>query len=257
MHPDLKFALELADVADSISLRRFRADDLFVETKPDLTPVTETDRAVESAIRERIAAERPEEGVIGEEFGGDDEGRDSRWVIDPIDGTKNYSRGIPVYATLIALEREGDLTVGVASAPALGRRWWAARGEGAYGNGSRLRVSGVERLENCVFSYTTGALRREGMIDLVQRVWHARTFSDFWGHMLVAEGSADAALDPWVNLWDLGAVKVIVEEAGGRLTDLEGAARHDGGSGLSSNGLLHEGLLKLLAPVNERPTIAQ
>jgi histidinol-phosphatase len=249
VHRDLAFALELADLADSISLPRFRAHDLVVDTKADLTPVTDADRAVEEALRDRIAAERPKDGVLGEEFGGGGSSGD-RWIIDPIDGTKNYSRGIPIYATLIALERDFELTVGVVSAPALGRRWWAARGEGAYGNATRLWVSAVERLEEAVVSFTTGSLRRKDGLELVQRAWHARTFSDFWGHMLVAEGSVDVALDPLVNLWDLAAVKVIVEEAGGRFTDFRGASRPDGGSGVSSNGLLHD----LVVGILSRPT---
>jgi len=246
VNPDLSFALELADLADSISLRRFRAHDLVVDQKPDLTPVTEADRAVEEALRERIAAERAGETVVGEEFG-DDGGEGDRWILDPIDGTKNYARGIPIFATLIALERGGELAVAVVSAPALQRRWWAAHREGAYGNGGRLRVSAVDRLDDAVLSYTTGSLHGDAIGGLVRRVWHARTFSDFWGHMLVAEGSVDAALDPWVNLWDLAALKLIVEEACGRFTDLEGIARADGGSGLSSNGLVHDAVLSALS----------
>jgi histidinol-phosphatase len=239
VHPDLDFALRLADLADSLSLPRFRALDLRVDTKPDLTPVTEVDQAVERALRERVAAERPEEGFLGEEFGAEGDPA-VRWIVDPIDGTKNYSRGIPLFATLIALERNGTEEVGVVSAPALGRRWWAARSRGAWARGEPIRVSRVERIEDAVVSFTRTSLRHEGAAMLVGRAWHARTFSDFWAHMLVAEGSVDLALDPVTNVWDLAAVKLVVEEAGGRLTDLGGRARSDGGSGVSTNGLLHD-----------------
>jgi histidinol-phosphatase len=239
VHPDLEFALALADVADSLSLPRFRALDLRVDTKPDLTPVTETDHAVERALRERVARDRPRDGFLGEEFGLDGD-RAVRWIVDPIDGTKNYSRGIPVFATLIALERDGELAVGVVSAPALGRRWWAARGAGAFANGQPIRVSEVGRVEDAVVSFTRTALRDRGVSDVVRRAWHARTFSDFWAHMLVAEGSVEVAFDPVVSVWDVAAATVIVEEAGGRLTDRDGVRRADGGSALSTNGLLHE-----------------
>jgi histidinol-phosphatase len=239
VHPDLAFALALADLADSLSLPRFRALDLRVDTKPDLTPVTEADHAVERALRERVAEARPGEGFLGEEFGFDGETA-VRWIVDPIDGTKNYSRGIPIFATLIALERHGELAVGVVSAPALGRRWWAARGEGAFANGQPIRVSEVGRLEDAVVSFTREALRDERLSRLVARAWHARTFSDFWAHALVAEGSVDLAFEPTVNIWDLAALTVIVEEAGGRLTDREGVARVDGGSALTTNGVLHD-----------------
>src|SRR5919202_4210003 len=154
MHPDLSFALDLADLADAITTERFQADDLAVETKPDLSPVTEADRAVEQVLRKRIGEERPGQGVVGEEFGAD-QPRDARWILDPIDGTKNYLRGLPVWATLIALERDGRVEVGVASAPALARRWWAARGQGAFVNGRRIRVSQVANLSDAVLSYAS------------------------------------------------------------------------------------------------------
>ena len=245
MHPDLDFALALADLADSLSLPRFRALDLRVDTKPDLTPVTEADHAVERVLRERVAAERPGEGFLGEEFGFEDHG-DVRWIVDPIDGTKNYSRGIPIFSTLIALEREGELELGVVSAPALRRRWWASRGNGAFANGEPIRVSAVDRLEDAVVSFTRTALRDGRLSEIVEAAWHARTFSDFWAHMLVAEGSVDVAFDPIVNVWDVAAVKVIVEEAGGWLTDREGVARLDGGSALTTNALLHPEILRVL-----------
>ena len=251
MNEDLGFAHQLADLADSISVPRFRAPDLVVETKPDMTPVTEVDRAVEQAIRDTIADRRPADGVVGEEFG-EDGSESARWIVDPIDGTKNYVRGIPVWATLIALERDGQIQVGVISAPALGgRRWWAARGEGAYTDRRRIAVSKIGRLEDAQFLFgglkawkKTGFL--DDMVALALRCWRGRGFGDFWMHMLVAEGAAEIAAEPEVSLWDLAAVKLIVEEAGGRFTDLSGRATPSGGSALSSNGILHDDALEVL-----------
>jgi histidinol-phosphatase len=209
MSPDLTFALELADLADSLSLPRFRAEDLHVETKPDLTPVTDADRTVERAMRERIAAERPGEGVVGEEEGAEE--APVRWILDPIDGTRNFARGMPVWATLIALEREGELTCGVASAPALGQRWWAARGEGAWRDGHRLHVSRVARIADASVSCSHGS----DLARLEPFVWHARGLGDFWQSMLVAEGSLDVAIDSRLALWDFAPFVPLVEEAGG------------------------------------------
>ena len=250
MHADLAFALELADLADKLTLERFRADDLVVETKPDLSPVTEADRAVERALRDRIAAARPGDGVVGEELGADG-AEGTRWILDPIDGTKNYVRGIPVFATLIALRRDGRLTVGVASAPALGRRWWAARGAGAFADGRPIRASRVAELADAQLSYASlsGWEERglgERFLGLARRCWRTRAFGDFWSHVLVAEGAVDVAVEPEVSLWDLAPLQVIVEEAGGRFTDLAGIARPDGGSAVSTNGLLHEEVLTTL-----------
>jgi histidinol-phosphatase len=255
---DLRLALRLADLADSVTLSRFRAADLVVDTKPDLTPVTEADRAVETLIREHLAVERPDDAVVGEEFGSSGAG-DRRWILDPIDGTKNFMRGIPVYATLIALEQGGRLEVGVASAPALRRRWWAARGSGAFagdpsesGVGDRIRVSRIARLEDAQLCFT-GALgfERKGLgpqfQELARRCWRNRGFGDFWQHVLVAEGAADVAVEPEVSLWDLAALLVIVEEAGGRFTDLGGKATAGGGSAVATNGLLHDEVLAILA----------
>jgi histidinol-phosphatase len=232
---DLAFALELADLADSLSLPRFRAADLRVETKPDLTPVTDADRAVERALRERIAAVRPGEGVFGEEEG-DASGGSVRWILDPIDGTRNFSRGIPVWATLIALEREGTLTVGVVSAPALGTRWWAARDEGAFAGGEPIRVSAVARLDTAAASCSLA--RDLGAIE--PHVWHARGIGDFWQHVLVAEGALDAAVDTKLELWDSAAVELVVTEAGGR------AGLAADGQFITTNGLVHDELLALL-----------
>jgi len=250
---DLRLALELADLADAVTVERFRAGDLVVETKPDLTPVSEADRAVEQLLRKRIGEERPDHAVLGEEFGiaGGDDGATTRWIIDPIDGTKNYVRGIPVFATLIALERDGGLSVGVVSAPALGRRWWASTGAGAFADGVPLRVSKVARLKDAQLGHSSvstwtehGMLER--FLELERRCWRGRGFGDFWTHMMVAEGAVDVAAEPEVSLWDVAAVQVIVEEAGGRFTNLAGVPRADGGSAVSTNGPLHDEVLEIL-----------
>ena len=202
---DLAFALSLADDADAITLARFRATDLRVETKPDLTPVSEADQAVETALRERLARERPGEPVLGEEEGGDDA---SGWILDPIDGTRNYTRGIPVWATLIAFADR----VAVVSAPALGRRWWAVRGGGAFAAGAPIRVSGIDRVEDATLLY---ALDRP-LPDRAWDAWHLRGLGDFWAHMLVAEGAAELAVDaPDLAVWDAAPLSIILEEAGG------------------------------------------
>jgi histidinol-phosphatase len=206
---DLAFALSLADDADTISMARFRATDLHVETKPDLTPVSEADRLVESTLRGRIAQERPGEAVLGEEEGGEDT---SGWILDPIDGTRNYTRGIPVWATLIAYAER----IAVVSAPALGRRWWAERGSGAFADGEPIHVSGVGTLEHATILY---GLERPPPA-LAYDAWHVRGFGDFWAHMLVAEGAADAAFDAsGLKIWDWAPMKIVVEEAGGRYED--------------------------------------
>ena len=240
MSPDLALALAFADTADAISLGRFRASDLIVETKPDRTPVTEADRAVEKAIRERLAGERPGDGMLGEEFGVTG-GTSRRWIVDPIDGTRNYSRGIPVWATLIALEEDGVIRLGVVSAPALERRWWAERGAGAFVNGDPIRVSRVAEVEDAVLCFAL----EQPLPEIAHRCWHPRAYGDFWAHMLVAEGAVDGAFDAiGVKIWDLAALQPIVEEAGGRFTDRDGSARADGLSAVSSNGLLHHSLLE-------------
>jgi histidinol-phosphatase len=257
LEDDLALALELAAAADEITLDRFRAADLHVQTKPDMTPVSEADTAVEETLRQRLASSRPGDAVIGEE-GGTSAGQGSRrWIIDPIDGTKGYVRGVPVWATLLALEEAGELTVGVISAPALGRRWWAAKEHGAYVSDGlsseprRIRVSGVEDLEDAQLSFGdledwTAIGRRDALLELAGRCWRTRGLGDFWSYMLVAEGAAEIAVDPQVSVWDLAASQVIVEEAGGRQTDLEGISRPDGGSGIATNGLLHKAALEIL-----------
>ena len=253
MNPDLELAMELADAADVITMRHFLARDLVVESKPDMTPVTEVDRAVETMIAERLALSRPEHALVGEEFGaGGRRAARTRWIVDPIDGTRNYIRGIPVFATLLAVEVDGDLAVGVASAPALGRRWYAARGEGAFADGERIAVSRIADLAEARLSHSslegweTGG-RIALFLDLARAVGNTRGFGDFWQHMLVAQGSLELAVEPKVSLWDLAALKVIVEEAGGRLTDLKGMSTAAGGTVLSSNGLLHDEALARIA----------
>ena len=244
MNPDLELALGLVDAADVITLRHFRSVGLRVETKADDSPVSNADREVEAAMREAIGAARPGDAVVGEEYGTSGAGR-RRWIIDPIDGTKNYIRGIPVFATLLALEEDGEITVGVVSAPAMGARWWAARGEGAHGDNGRLQVSAVSRLQDATLCHASIESwrqrdRLDGFLELSRRCYRDRGYGDFWQHMLVAQGSADIAIEPSVSLWDMAAVKVIVEEAGGRFSDLSGRPDPGGGDAISSNGLLHE-----------------
>jgi histidinol-phosphatase len=244
VNPDLRFAHELADAADAITIARFRALDLRVETKPDLTPVTEADRAAEEAVRGLVALRRPGETVFGEELG--DDGGSVRWIVDPIDGTRNYVRGVPVWGTLLALEREGRVEVGLVSAPALGRRWWAARGEGAWAGGERCHVSHVERIEDSAVSTTSAAEMPLGWHELAAAAWTARAFGDFWQHCLVAEGALDIATDAELALWDYAAVQLLVDEAGGRCSTFDGAPPAPGESFLTTNGALHGGAVALL-----------
>ena len=232
---------------------RFRARDLAVETKPDLTPVTEADRAVEVMIRDRLERDRPGDAVVGEEFGTTGAGH-RRWIVDPIDGTKGYARGIPVWATLIGLEVDGDLVAGVVSAPALGSRWSAARGHGARRDGEPVTVSTVARIEDAHLAYdSVDAFESVGLeaefLALARRCWRARGFGDFWAHMLVADGSIDIAIEVGgLAVWDLAAVHAVVEEAGGRCTDLRGESRIDAGDVISTNGLVHDDVVAAFAP---------
>jgi histidinol-phosphatase len=248
---ELRLALELADLADATALSLFRDRALRVDTKPDSTPVTEADRSAERAIRDRLAAVRPDHGVVGEEYGVEGDDR-VRWIVDPIDGTMNFIRGIPVWGSLIALEIDGRIDVGVVSAPAIGHRWWAARGLGAFRNGEPIEVSGVGDLGDAQVTYNSfGTAEEYGigpqMADLERRTWRTRGFGDFWSFMLVAEGAADIAVEPVAALWDLAPLQVIVEEAGGRFTDLSGASTPAGGHALATNGLLHDEVLEVLA----------
>ncbi len=254
---DLRLAHVLADEADAVTLSRFRASDLRVETKSDLTPVSDADRAVEEAVRGMLRRARPRDAVSGEEFPDTGHGP-RRWVIDPIDGTKNYVRGVPVWATLLALMDGYDVVASVVSAPALQRRWWAGRHRGAWAGRSLAKasscsVSGVDSLAAASLSYSDLAewqreKRLEGFLDLLGEVWRARGFGDFWSYMLVAEGAVDIAAEPDVALHDLAAVSLIVEEAGGRFTDLTGAPGPAGGSAVATNGLLHDEVLRRLVP---------
>jgi histidinol-phosphatase len=247
MHRDLALALSLADAADALTMQHFRTQ-FEVRTKSDRTPVSEVDEAVERMIRERLASERPGDGIVGEEYGTTGAGA-RRWIVDPIDATKNYIRGIPIFATLIALEENGTLIAGVVSAPALQRRWWASRGEGAFCNLERIRVSSVAMIEDAHLGYDdlAGFARtdlEQQFINASLRFGRTRGFGDFWSHMLVAEGAIDVAIEPEVALWDLAALQVIVEEAGGRFTNLRGETRADGGSAVSTNGVLHDSVLE-------------
>jgi histidinol-phosphatase len=255
-HPDLRADLDLAhalaDEADALTMARFRASDLRVDTKPDLTPVTDADRAVEEMIRARLAAQRPGDAILGEELGTTGTGG-RRWIVDPIDGTKGYARGIPVWATLIALEVDRELVAGVVSAPALGTRWSAGRGLGAWRDGEPVSVSKVARLEDAHLAYdSVDAFESVGLeqefLALARRCWRARGFGDFWSHVLVADGSIDVAVEVGgLAVWDIAAVKVVVVEAGGRCTDLRGDARIDTGDIVSTNGLVHDDVVAAFA----------
>jgi histidinol-phosphatase len=252
---DLRLAHVLADAADDITTRRFRALDLRIETKPDLTPVSDADRAVEEQIRGTLKRARPRDAVLGEEYGRTGYGPRC-WVIDPIDATKNFVRGVPIWATLIALMEGDQVVVGLVSAPSLNRRWWAARDGGAWTGrsltkASRLQVSSVTRLSDASLSFSslTGweeQGRLNDFMDLTRSVWRTRAFGDFWSHMMVAEGAVDISTEPEVSLWDLAALQVIVEEAGGVFTDLNGVAGPDGGSVVCTNGHLHSEVLRVL-----------
>jgi histidinol-phosphatase len=253
---DLALAHVLADTADSISVARFRALDLRIDAKPDLTPVTDADLTVERAVRAVLARSRPRDGVLGEEFGTSVGSGSRQWVIDPIDGTKNYVRGVPVWATLIALLDGGQPVAGLVSAPALGRRWWGAVGHGAFTGKQRsaaspIRVSQVAKLADASFSYSSLAGWEErglldGFLDLSRAVWRTRAYGDFYSYMLLAEGAVDIAAEPEVSLWDLAALVPIITEAGGQFTSLMGDPGPGGGDAVATNGLLHETVLGYL-----------
>jgi histidinol-phosphatase len=250
---DLALALELADAADALTLDRFGALDLHVETKPDLTPVTDADRSAEELLRSSLTASRPHDSIFGEEFGGTPAFSGRQWVLDPIDGTKNFVRGVPVWCTLIALLVDGSPVVGVVSAPALGRRWWAGDGEGAFtsygGAKRRISVSGVSELASASLSFSdlTGwGDRRSRFIDLTDEVWRVRAYGDFWSHCLVAEGAVDIAAEPDLKPWDLAPIDILVREAGGSFTNFDGKPGPHGVSAVSTNGLLHKTVLARL-----------
>ncbi|MEI5101635.1 inositol monophosphatase family protein [Streptomyces sp. PmtG] len=279
-HDDLRLAHVLADAADAATMARFKALDLKVETKPDMTPVSEADKAAEELIRGQLQRARPRDAILGEEYGIEGTGP-RRWVIDPIDGTKNYVRGVPVWATLISLMEAGPIdpaprsgsfeggdgrraggyqpVVGVVSAPALGRRWWAAKGSGAFtgrslSSATRLRASRVSRLQDASFAYSSLSGweeqgRLNGFLDLTRACWRTRGYGDFWPYMMVAEGSVDLCAEPELSLWDMAATAIVVTEAGGRFTGLDGRPGPHSGNAAASNGLLHD---ELLAYLNQR-----
>jgi histidinol-phosphatase len=254
---DLRLAHVLADTADSISMSRFKALDHKVDSKPDLTPVSDADTSVEESIRSTLSRARPRDAIIGEEFGSTGHGP-RRWVLDPIDGTKNFVRGVPVWATLIALMDGDDVVAGLVSAPALGRRWWAGTGSGAWtgkslSSASRMSVSQVSSLDDASLSYSSlsgwhDRGREDAFLGLTRDVWRTRAYGDFWSYMLVAEGAVDVAAEPAVALHDLAAPWVIVTEAGGRFTDLDGTVGPAGGSAVATNGHLHDEVVSRLAP---------
>jgi histidinol-phosphatase len=252
---DLRLAHVIADQVDSLTMSRFRAVDLHVETKPDDTPVSDADRTAEEIIRGQLKRARTRDAIVGEEYGAAGNGA-RRWIVDPIDGTKNFVRGIPVWATLIALADGEEVVMGLVSAPALGRRWWAAKGSGAWTGKSlhsatRMSVSGVRSLDEASFSYASlsgweerGKL--DGFLDLTRRCWRTRGYGDFWSYMLVAEGGVEVAAEPDLEVYDMAALAPIVTEAGGRFTSLEGAPGPWGGNALATNGLLHDEVLVYL-----------
>jgi histidinol-phosphatase len=259
---DLALAMRLADAADSITLARYQSIDLVVTTKPDNTPVTDADKATEEALRALLKNHRPDDGIVGEEFGNDAGGAERYWVIDPIDGTKNFLRGVPTWATLIGLiEKQSDgsevVVVGVVSAPALFRRWHASEGNGAFVSVNkaapeRISVSQVSEVKDASISYSDfigWGERLAPFQSLLADAWRTRGIGDFWSHMLVAEGAVDVAIEPSLALWDMAALDIIVREAGGRFTNVAGANGSLGGSGLSTNSAIHE---KIVARLNGR-----
>ncbi|MEO8529448.1 MAG: histidinol-phosphatase [Pseudolysinimonas sp.] len=256
---DLAVALVLAHEADLISIDRYRAQDLDVQLKPDRTQVTDADTRVEQVIRQHLAEARPEDAILGEEFGAgattDDGGR--RWIIDPIDGTSNFVRGVPIWGALISLAIDGIPQVGVVSIPAMGKRWWAATGHGAWaqegdGEARRISVSGIDDLSDATISYNSlkhwdQAGRLDQLIDLSRAVRRTRAFGDLWAYMLLAEGAIDIVAEFDLKPWDIAALVPIVREAGGRFTDADGGEALHTGSAVATNGMLHDELLRRLA----------
>jgi len=256
---DLALAMRLADAADSITLARYQSIDLVVTTKPDNTPVTDADKATEEALRALLKNHRPDDGIVGEEFGNNAGSAERYWVIDPIDGTKNFLRGVPTWATLIGLiEKQSDgsevVVVGVVSAPALFRRWHASEGNGAFVSVNkaapeRINVSQVSEIKDASISYSDfigWGERLAPFQELMAAAWRTRGIGDFWSHMLVAEGAVDVAIEPSLALWDMAALDIIVREAGGRFTNVAGSDGSLGGSGLSTNSKIHQKIVEAL-----------
>jgi histidinol-phosphatase len=249
---DLTLALAMADAADAITMNRFESENLQVDTKSDLTPVTDADRSTEQELRRLLAQARPDDAILGEEYGSTDDANSRQWILDPIDGTKNYLRGVPVWATLISLSIDGLPSVGVVSAPSLGRRWWAAIGTGAWrssGNASAvpLRVSRIDSIDAASFSFSDAIGWEAGQLErLLQSTARQRAYGDFWSHMLVAEGAIDFAAEPQLGTWDMAALIPIVREAGGKATGFNGEDAIQQGSLVTSNGLLHDEVMEPL-----------
>ncbi|MCI5826130.1 MAG: histidinol-phosphatase [Arcanobacterium sp.] len=258
---DLHVLSGILDRVDEFTLKRFRSDDLVVETKPDMTPVTDADSGAEKLIRTMLGQFRARDAIFGEEQGSQSGFSGRRWIIDPIDGTKNFVRGVPVWATLVGLEEEGEIVLGMVSAPALKRRWWAVKGMGAFtgkswASAQQIHVSRVGRLEDASFSYSSfGGWHQRGQLRafmrLAQSVWRTRAYGDFWSYMLVAEGAVDIAAEPDLQLYDMAALVPIVQEAGGRFTSLDGADGPWGGNALVSNGLLHDAARQVLDSIRD------
>ena len=257
---DLRLAHVLADNADSLSMARYKAQDLHVTTKPDLTEVTDADLAVEEALRRTLSGARPRDAVHGE-AGADTGWGPRRWVLDPIDGTRNFVRGVPVWATLVGLMVGGEVVVGLVSAPALGRRWWATRGGGAFTGKSLMqatpiRVSGVADVAHASMSYSSiggwvASGRGQQFVDLMRDCWRTRAYGDFWSYMLLAEGAVDIATEPQLALHDMAALDVIVREAGGAFGNLDGRPGPVGPGALATNGVLHDEVVRRLAIVED------
>ena len=267
VNDDLAFASSIIDRVDSVTLRRFQAEDFSVETKEDFTPVTDVDREAERIIRAMLGRSRSRDAIYGEEEGGMLLRSARRWIIDPIDGTKNFVRGVPVWGTLLALEEDGEIVVGIVSAPSLGRRWWAAKGVGAFTGRSwvgarQLRVSDVRDLADASLSYSSlkgwadrGQLR--AFLRLAQQVWRSRAYGDFWSFMLVAEGAVDLACEPELELFDMAALVPIVTEAGGSFTSLHGEPGPWGGCALATNGVLHPEALAILGSIRDEDAVGE
>lgn len=254
MNDLLEFAVGIAREAGEVTLRYFRTAELEIERKSDDSPVTRADKGAEELLRDRIRSACPADGILGEEFGEHEGSSGRRWILDPVDGTRSFVRGVPLYGTLVALEEDGRAILGVVHMPALDETAYAATGHGAHwrvnGETRPARVSSVQRLDDALLSTTSvGGFARAGLLALHESlrasVRRDRGWGDCYGHLLVATGRVDVMLDPLMNVWDCAALQPIVEEAGGRFTDLAGTATHRGGSALSTNGLLHDAVLEL------------